>query len=235
MFFAAKRACSLRITVGEFVERSNHAAPACMVSISSSAMASTSRGPGSEVNTTSDWRATSPALSAHVAPPFRCAAAASRRRSLTTSSNFAFCTLSAIDAPIVPKPMNPTRMMSDLYEWICFFGVPALLRWRRGDSLYDGGRSAALRSFTSTRSAARAKPSTKSWRRSTIRRTRSRGGRRTGSIARNSRMRSVRSEIARLRGRTCAFTKSTICRVSESSIRNKVLRIRPDSSGPRAV
>jgi hypothetical protein len=110
MPFAAKRACSLRISVGELVDRSNHAVPDRIPSRSGSATASTSRGPGSEVNTTSDFSATARGVSAHVAPAWMCRAAASFRKSLTTSSCPAARTTSATRPPIVPRPMNPTRM-----------------------------------------------------------------------------------------------------------------------------
>src|SRR5919197_1229506 len=74
------------------------------------ATASTSRGPGSEVNISSLCSATALGVSAHVAPCRTCGAAISRRISLTTMVWPAFNTFRAIGPPILPNPMNPMRI-----------------------------------------------------------------------------------------------------------------------------
>jgi len=86
MPLAAKRPEICRTTVGELVERSNHAVPLRMPASKSSATAWTSFGPGSDVNTTSAASANLRAESAQVAPAWRCGAANSRRMSLTITS-----------------------------------------------------------------------------------------------------------------------------------------------------
>src|SRR5262245_4821073 len=104
-----------RMRAGEVVDRSKYALPAFMPDSRPSlpsATSSTSGGAGSEVRTTSEASATLRGVSAQVAPAARCGAAASRRMSLTTSSNPPFCTFAAMLAPIVPSPMNPTFMPS---------------------------------------------------------------------------------------------------------------------------
>src|SRR5918993_5065182 len=73
--------------------------------------ASTSGGPGREVNTTSHCSATARGVSAHSAPAPRCASAAPFRASFTTSRCCDFCRLAAMKAPMVPRPMNPIFMM----------------------------------------------------------------------------------------------------------------------------
>ena len=113
MPLAAKRSCRRRTTVGEFVVKSNQVVPRRMPASkpsSARATASTSFGPGSEVKTTSLASATRRAESAQTHPAARCGAAASRRKSFTTSSWPAARTLSAMLAPMVPSPMNPTFM-----------------------------------------------------------------------------------------------------------------------------
>src|SRR5215210_2290764 len=76
--------------------------------------ASTSSGPGSEVNTTSHCSATARGVSAHSAPAPTCDSAAALRASFTTSRCCDFCRLAAMKAPMVPRPMNPIFMPSAL-------------------------------------------------------------------------------------------------------------------------
>src|SRR5262245_57274046 len=74
--------CSLRISVGELVVRSNQALPFSIPSISPLDTASTSGGSGSEVKTTFDCAASNLGLSAHLAPALRCGFAESWRMSM---------------------------------------------------------------------------------------------------------------------------------------------------------
>src|SRR5439155_16175398 len=74
------------------------------------ATASTSRGPGREVKTTSLTCATALGVSPHVAPWARCGLASSWRRSVTTMVCPALRTLRAIGPPMLPSPMKPIRM-----------------------------------------------------------------------------------------------------------------------------
>src|SRR5689334_352775 len=110
---AVKRSCRRRISDGELVLRSNHAAPDRMPAsspASARATLSTSRGPGSDVKTTSAPSAASRGVSAHLAPAARCGAAASRRRSWTVSSWPPARALRAMLLPMSPRPMKPIFM-----------------------------------------------------------------------------------------------------------------------------
>src|SRR5262249_27072674 len=102
-----------RTSVGELVLRSKYTLPGRMPwsrPFSPSATASTSGGPGNDVNTMSLACATARGVSAQVAPASRCGAAASRLMSCTTSAWPPLSVLSAILEPIVPRPINPTCM-----------------------------------------------------------------------------------------------------------------------------
>ena len=77
-----------------------------------SATASTSAGTGSEVKTTSVCSATCFGELAQTAPFARNGSAAARLRSCTTSWCPAFCRLAAMPLPIMPSPINPTRIFS---------------------------------------------------------------------------------------------------------------------------
>ena len=110
---AWKAAWIRRTTEGALVVRSKYVVPAANPArspCSPSATASTSAGPGSDVNTSSVAAATSRGVSAQLAPARRWGAAASRRTSWTTSSCPAFMRCDAIWRPIVPRPMNPILM-----------------------------------------------------------------------------------------------------------------------------
>src|SRR5262245_54592599 len=69
-----------------------------------------SAGPGTQTHTTSQCAATSRGESAQTAPRSSSGAAAAGRRSWTTRGNPAWRTKPAIGAPMLPRPMNPTRI-----------------------------------------------------------------------------------------------------------------------------
>src|SRR5215470_16287106 len=69
-----------------------------------------SAGPGTQTQTTSHCAATSRGESAQMAPRSSNGAATSGRRSWTTSEKPARRTKPAIGAPMLPRPMNPTRI-----------------------------------------------------------------------------------------------------------------------------
>ena len=108
---AAKTSWMWRTMVGELVERSNSTVPGAMPairpSVSSSATASTSDGPGRDVMITSEAAASSRGVSAHLAPAARCVSALSRRMSCTVISAPALIRLVAKCVPMVPRPINP--------------------------------------------------------------------------------------------------------------------------------
>ena len=77
-----------------------------------SVTASTSTGPGSDVNTTSDACATCCGVSPQFAPASRKGVAASRRMSCTVIVWPAACRCRVMCRPIAPSPMNPTSKSS---------------------------------------------------------------------------------------------------------------------------
>jgi hypothetical protein len=77
-----------------------------------SATCSTSAGTGSEVKTISLCAPTSFGELTQTAPFARNGSAAARERSCTTSWCPAFCKLAAMALPIMPRPINPTRILS---------------------------------------------------------------------------------------------------------------------------
>src|SRR3989442_3469768 len=110
---ASNTAWIRRTSAGELVVRSKYTLPAASPArrpCAPSATASTSGGPGSDVNTTCVASATSRGVSAQPAPAFRCGADASGRTSWTTSSWPALIKLDAMWRPMVPSPMNPIFM-----------------------------------------------------------------------------------------------------------------------------
>src|SRR5215472_2702372 len=100
--------------------------------LSPSATASTSGGPGSEVNTSSAASATARGVSAHAAPRPRHGSAAARRRSCTTRSWPAFCRLAAMPEPIIPNPMNPIFISPSRDAFLPYSILP-LLEYILGD------------------------------------------------------------------------------------------------------
>src|SRR5262249_21100655 len=108
-------AWSRRIRVGELVDRSKNTVPGrrpWMRPSAPSATASTSDGPGSDVNTTSTPSATWRGVSFHCAPLARCGAAADLRMSWTDSAWPAAWRFDAMLAPMMPNPMKPTFMVA---------------------------------------------------------------------------------------------------------------------------
>src|SRR3989475_2358126 len=123
---AANTAWIRRTSAGELVVRSKYTLPAASPArrpCAPSATASTSGGPGSDVNTTCVASATSCGVSAQPAPAFRCGADASGRTSWTTSSWPALIKLDAMWRPMVPSPMNPIFMARIRIE-VCSRAAP---------------------------------------------------------------------------------------------------------------
>ena len=108
--------CSARTrcaTSGTEVDMSTHVPPSAMparIPVGPLTTVSTCRGVGSIVMTTSVIDATSAGVAAHSAPFATSWSADSRRMSLTTRSNPAFCRLRVIPEPMLPRPMKPTRV-----------------------------------------------------------------------------------------------------------------------------
>src|SRR4029453_15423119 len=109
-----------------------------------SATASTSRGPGREVKTTSLACATALGVSAHTAPSARCGLASSWRGGGNTMGCPAFKTLRAIGSPMLPRPMKPIPMCvsSPLFRLSADDPVPdVVLRYTNGGPVVGLDRS----------------------------------------------------------------------------------------------
>src|SRR5215510_4665560 len=112
---SVKRRATSRMRLGRLVEVSMSTASRAMPSSSSTPCGpivtlATCSGPGREVRMTSVWRATSAGEAARAAPrPVNSATAASRT-SWTVRAKPAAWMLRAMPAPMLPSPMNPTRM-----------------------------------------------------------------------------------------------------------------------------
>ena len=116
-FLLAKVSDSLRISVGELVLRSNQTefseTPSNKL-FSPVATASTSTGPGREVNITSHFSAISFGLSAHSAPNSSIGVAELRSRSCTIILYPDLAIFMDIPPPMFPRPINPTTVSATL-------------------------------------------------------------------------------------------------------------------------